>query len=573
MKKSLEKRNSKVVRKVAMSCAIAAVMTLYLPVMAFANDPWDIANGDITVNRTSETVQQVSQGNRSENDTNPTITGTSITNGSSAANTVSITAAQNTTATVTFSDLTINTRQDPTNEGSTGAAAVTVNGEGNVSVELEGSNSLTSGSDHAGLEDHLTGTLTIKDADNDAATLTATGGLNGAGIGGGSNGNGSSITIENGTVTATGGVNGAGIGGGWGIYSSNSGVGSDITIKGGNVTATGGGNGAGIGGGRSGNGSSITIENGTVTATGGQSAAGIGGGYSGNGSSITIKNGTVIASGQSGAGIGGGPNAGAGSSITIEGGDVIAVGRLGAAGIGGGYSNGAGNDITISGSADVSVAGGLRDNGYTGAAIGNAAGSSNGQYVSGTEVAPNINGLYTTGSITKYEPGTTAEQIANGEGIQPIGDPIVGSVEPPAEPLPTPGRAIASGITADENYASTVAAPVADTDAAFFAAVDMQIDDLLKEINALIAEGRLDEAKALIEKGLAINAGTHQGFNAATLAKLGEASSMGIAVTVNFTYGGAGYSVTIPGNSQIDPAALVDENGYCGFLNLLKYFK
>ncbi|MCR5733712.1 MAG: hypothetical protein K6G22_03800, partial [Lachnospiraceae bacterium] len=140
-------------------------------------------------------------------------------------------------------------------------------------------------------------------------------------------------------------------------------------------------------------------------------------------------------------------------------------------------------------------------------------------------------------------------------------------------PNPVPGGAITSVITSDENYASTAAAPVADTDAAFFAAVDKQIDDLLKAINALIAEGRLDEAKALIEKGLAINAGTHQCFNAATLVKLGEASRMGIAVTVNFTYGGAGYSVTIPGNSQIDPATLVDENGYCGFLNLLKYFK
>ena len=47
---------------------------------------------------------------------------------------------------------------------------------------------------------------------------------------------------------------------------------------------------------------------------------------------------------------------------------------------------------------------------------------------------------------------------------------------------------------------------------------------------------------------------------------------MGIAVTVNFTYGGAGYSVTIPGNTQIDPAALVDENGYCGFLYLASVF-
>ena len=89
----------------------------------------------------------------------------------------------------------------------------------------------------------------------------------------------------------------------------------------------------------------------------------------------------------------------------------------------------------------------------------------------------------------------------------------------------------------------------------------------------MIAEGKNDEANALIAKGLTINAGTHQGFNANTLAKLGEASRMGIAVTVKFTYGGADYSVTIPGNSQIDPTTLVDKNGYCNFLNLLNYFK
>ena len=179
MKKSLEKRNSKVVRKVAMSCAIAAVMTLYLPVMALA-ETWNIEDGSITVNRTSETAQQVTQGERTEPDSNPTITGTSTATESSTANTVTITAAPNTTATGTFSGLTINTRQDPTREGSTGAAAVTVNGEGNVSIELEGSNSLTSGLGYAGLEDNLTGTLTIQDTNGDGS-LTAVGGQGAAG--------------------------------------------------------------------------------------------------------------------------------------------------------------------------------------------------------------------------------------------------------------------------------------------------------------------------------------------------------------------------------------------------------
>ena len=335
------------------------------------------------------------------------------------------------------------------------------------------------------------------------------------------------LTIQDadndGTLTVSGGFNGAGIGGG------NSGDGNNITIKGGTVTATGGLWGAGIGGGHSGDGSNITIEGGTVTATGGNYGAGIGSGYSGAGSNITIKGGTVTATG----------------------------GEQGA-GIGGGYA-GTGSNITISGSANVSVAGGppeYRNRNNNGAAIGNGASYSS----PGEEVAPDIRNLYPTGSITVYAAGTTVADMGNAQpesitiGTGPVRNPVS-------------GRAI----TSDGNDAST--AVVSDGDAAFFAAVDMQIDDLLKEINTLIAEGRLDEAKALIEKGLTINAGTHQSFNAATLAKLGEASRMGIAVTVNFTYEGAGYSVTIPGNSQIDPATLVDENGYCGFLNLLKYFK
>ena len=134
---------------------------------------------------------------------------------------------------------------------------------------------------------------------------------------------------------------------------------------------------------------------------------------------------------------------------------------------------------------------------------------------------------------------------------------------------PVLGRAT----TSDGNDASTAVVSDGDADAAFFAAVDMQIDDLLKEFYSLLAAGNLDAAKALLEKGFVINAGSHKGFDRATLEKIGEMSSAGIAVTVNFTYGGASYSVTIPGNSQINPAALVDENGYCGFLNLLKYFK
>ena len=134
---------------------------------------------------------------------------------------------------------------DTGNYSADGKAALSVQGEGNVEIELDGDNVLKSGYDRAGLEKNTSkGTLTLKD-DKEAGSgsLKATGGYSGAGIGGGRNGSGKNITINGGTVNAAGGFNGAGIGGG------NGGSGEDITIKGGRVTATGGEFGAGIGGG------------------------------------------------------------------------------------------------------------------------------------------------------------------------------------------------------------------------------------------------------------------------------------------------------------------------------------
>ena len=67
------------------------------------------------------------------------------------------------------------------------------------------------------------------------------------------------------------------------------GNGKDITIEGGTVTAAGGDNGAGIGGGNGGDGEDIAISNGTVNATGGIHGAGIGGGRGGSGSDVTVS--------------------------------------------------------------------------------------------------------------------------------------------------------------------------------------------------------------------------------------------------------------------------------------------
>ena len=172
-----------------------------------------------------------------------------------------------------------------------GNAALSVQGKGDVEIELDGKNELKSGVLRAGLEKTSTGTLTLKDDNQKAGSLTATGNYNGAGIGGGELDNGENITITGGTVTAAGGNRdesgdfggAAGIGGG--VY----GNGEDITITGGTVTATGGRDGAGIGGGARSDGKHITINGGTVNAAGGLQAAGIGGGATGSGSNVTVS--------------------------------------------------------------------------------------------------------------------------------------------------------------------------------------------------------------------------------------------------------------------------------------------
>ena len=326
----------------------------FIPSFVLAAD-WDLDKGSITVSATVES-QTVSQaGGASAVDNNPVITSSSGTTN----NTVTITAEKNATANVTLENVNIDT-------GKIGGAAITTSGEGNVNIELDGTNTVQSGNTHAGVEKKGDGTLTITDEDKDGSLTANGGGVGGAGIGGGYGGSGSNITIEGGKVTATGGFAGAGIGGGAG------GSGSNITIEGGKVEATGGFDGAGIGGGAGGSGSNITISDGKVTATGGGAGAGIGGGYIGSG-----------------------------KGITIEGGEVTAQGDTGGAGIGGGIS-GTGSDVTISGDAQVKVQGGTTGRDWhKGAAIGNGGTPT----TDGNEVSPNTSDLTVEGSIQIYEPG------------------------------------------------------------------------------------------------------------------------------------------------------------------------
>ncbi len=287
-----------------------------------------------------------------------------------------------------------------------GKAALSVQGKGNVEIELDGNNELKSGVQRAGLEKNTstsTGTLTLKD-DKEAGSgsLKATGGKYGAGIGGGEYYSGENITITGGRVNATGGWGSAGIGGG-NYGSGNYGSGKNITIKGGTVTAKGGDCGAGIGGGNGGIGENIKITDGTVNATGGWGGAGIGGGDGGyggygNGKNITITDGTVTATGGiHGAGIGGG-DSGIGENITITDGTVNADGGTNAAGIGGGV-NASGSNVTVSGAAQVTATAG-KSNGYygAGATIGSGGNETGGQPVDGEEIQADIRGV-TTGYI------------------------------------------------------------------------------------------------------------------------------------------------------------------------------
>ena len=181
---------------------------------------WDIANGDITVKAgDAEGKNKVSQGETiDKDDTNTVITG------ESDKNTVTIDTSKG-NVDVTFDDLKIDVSDRTEGDGSgdgpvdAGKAAVTVQGDHDATIELDGDNELKSGGYNAGLEknEHESkGTLTIKDDKGKDGSLTAEGGFGGAGIGGGIESTGSNITIRGGTIEAVGGSNAAGIGDGAG---------------------------------------------------------------------------------------------------------------------------------------------------------------------------------------------------------------------------------------------------------------------------------------------------------------------------------------------------------------------
>ena len=273
------------------SAALALLLACSLPVTALAAE-YDLAEGSVTVIAT-ESGQTVTHGsNAAVPDDAPVI----IQSNSSeppTANTVTIKAEENATANVTLDGVNIDTR-------GTDKAAVEIQGEGDVVIELDGSNTVQSDWNRAGVEKNTrdpwgtnpgsgNGNLTITDENETHGSLKATGGSLGAGIGGGHDRSGSNITITgNAEVTAQGGHGAAGIGG------SDDNDGRNITISGNaEVIATGGSLGAGIGGGCWGSGSDITITGSAeVTAQGGVGGAGIGGGLISEGNAL-VSNITV----------------------------------------------------------------------------------------------------------------------------------------------------------------------------------------------------------------------------------------------------------------------------------------
>ena len=253
---------------------------------------------------------------------------------------------------ITIEDLTINTSS---------GAALLVDPSAKLTLKLSGINTLnTANVSNAGLDfsNVTSGYLIITSVAGDGisdGSLTATGGTNGAGVGGGSNGDAGNITINGGTITAEGGTNGAGIGGGSNGYACN------ITINGGTITAKGQTSGAGVGGGANGDVCNITINGGSITATGGINGAGIGGGSGGSADSISITGGIVKAYGTiSGAGIGGGSNGNC-TFATITGGTVEASNRNGRKGIDGGSNGSAKNTVITGGSIKGPVSGSPTD--------------------------------------------------------------------------------------------------------------------------------------------------------------------------------------------------------------------
>ena len=333
---------------------LTAAMLTTLAAPAFA-DIWHIENGDITISA-GESGNNVTQNNNTTyGDTNTIITNQNKDTASS--HTVTIEAKdKDDKVEVTLKDVNIDT-------SSRNKAAVSVTGEGDTNIKLDGDNALKSDIYRSGIYGSGSGSLTISGGENDSLTAQGGSGANGISSSG-------SLTISGGTVTANGDDGGRGISssgsvtisggstvtanGGSGTISGGDGICSSggLTISGGSTVTANGGNGGSLVGGdgiRSDGG--VTISGGTVKAAGGDSKDGYGGDGIRSGGGVTISGNTVNAAGGNGGKVGG-YGICSFDRVAISGGTVEAAGGNGSTGGGSGiYSS----VIDLSGSLELTA--------------------------------------------------------------------------------------------------------------------------------------------------------------------------------------------------------------------------
>ena len=308
----------------AAAFVLTAAMLITLAAPAFAKE-WYIEDGNITVKAgDTKGTNKVSQGES----TDVPDTDTVITNRekNASSNTVTIeTNDKNDKVEVTLKDVNIDT-------SSRNKAAVSVTGEGDTNIKLNGDNALKSDIYRSGI--YGSGSLTISGGENDSLTAQGGSGANGISSSG-------SLTISGGTVTANGDD------GGRGISSSGS-----VTISGGSTVTANGGSGTISGGDGICSSGGVTISGGsTVTANGGNGGSLVGGDGIRSGGGVTISGNTVNAAGGYGGKVGG-YGICSFDRVAISGGTVEAAGGNGSTGGGSGiYSS----VIDLSGSLELTA--------------------------------------------------------------------------------------------------------------------------------------------------------------------------------------------------------------------------
>ena len=400
---------------------LTAAMLTTFTAPAFAGT-WYIEDGNITV-KAGETGNDVTQNNvTTKNDTNTIITNRED---KASSNTVTIDAnGKNDKVEVTLKDVNIDT-------SSRNKAAVSVTGEGDTNIKLNGDNALKSDIYRSGIYGSGSGSLTISGGENDSLTAQGGSGANGISSSG-------SLTISGGTVTANGDD------GGRGISSSGS-----VTISGGSTVTANGGNGTISGGDGICSSGGVTISGGsTVTANGGNGGSLIGGDGIRSGGVVTISGNTVNAAGGYGGKVGG-YGICSFDRVAISGGTVEAAGGNSSYGGGDGIRS---SDIDLSGSLELTAKAGSPN----GKALSQRGSELNldaikdklgpGAKVTVTDADGKVNQVSIPRPVEPEEPVIPEESSSSSDG---------GSATPSAPASPLPGLTVTDKSGAVISYTST----------------------------------------------------------------------------------------------------------------------